>query len=441
MECALDAQSLISLSLRKIHSSRTQRGGIKLHKNLLVSYVLRNARQLYLSERYAELYRRQQSHHYHHPQEGGLLAMSPVGGAGTPASLGEIAADFSPLHLPVEAADEADDGLQHGQLRGCALARGGGESALEMSGCAQDEEPLAGLPSLMPPAQPPATVSGLCRDSPLAFYHRAATPPAPGLLYAVPGSCDFSSGSNSANTGSAAPSGLVPAPSPSASPHCSSRTTVLDLDTHVVTTVENGYLHQDCCSPCPCGGGGSPGASVMGVPPSPGYKRKYYPGHEAVEEGEETGGCGRRGGGGSVVGTATPIGGVGGGGPPPPSHPAFAPCPKRARFEDFSAEQPPTAPSPPPPPLLTAPPTASPPQDSSNISNLISIFGSGFTGLVSRQQQQYPYQVHHQQQQTHHQQTPQQTPQPDPEQPLNGQLCSKQALASLGAWTRAIVAF
>uniref|UniRef100_A0A8C3PCG6 Immediate early response gene 5-like protein n=1 Tax=Chrysemys picta bellii TaxID=8478 RepID=A0A8C3PCG6_CHRPI len=59
MECALDAQSLISLSLRKIHNSRTQRGGIKLHKNLLVSYVLRNARQLYLSERYAELCRRQ----------------------------------------------------------------------------------------------------------------------------------------------------------------------------------------------------------------------------------------------------------------------------------------------------------------------------------------------------------------------------------------------
>uniref|UniRef100_A0A8C8RW12 Immediate early response gene 5-like protein n=1 Tax=Pelusios castaneus TaxID=367368 RepID=A0A8C8RW12_9SAUR len=58
MEGALDAQSLISLSLRKIHSSRTQRGGIKLHKNLLVSYVLRNARQLYLSERYAELCRR-----------------------------------------------------------------------------------------------------------------------------------------------------------------------------------------------------------------------------------------------------------------------------------------------------------------------------------------------------------------------------------------------
>lgn len=49
MESSLDAQNLISISLRKIQSSRTQRGGIKLHKNLLVTYVLRNARQLYVS--------------------------------------------------------------------------------------------------------------------------------------------------------------------------------------------------------------------------------------------------------------------------------------------------------------------------------------------------------------------------------------------------------
>uniref|UniRef100_A0A8U7NTW5 Immediate early response gene 5-like protein n=1 Tax=Corvus moneduloides TaxID=1196302 RepID=A0A8U7NTW5_CORMO len=83
MECTLDAQSLISISLRKIHSSRTQRGGIKLHKNLLVSYVLRNARQLYLSERYAELYRRQQ----HYPDGAPLLAMPacpPPAGPGVP---------------------------------------------------------------------------------------------------------------------------------------------------------------------------------------------------------------------------------------------------------------------------------------------------------------------------------------------------------------------
>ncbi|GCB65551.1 hypothetical protein scyTo_0009970, partial [Scyliorhinus torazame] len=56
MDCAVNAQSLISLSLRKIQTSRSQRGGIKLHKNLLVSYVLRNARQVYMSEKYAEIY-------------------------------------------------------------------------------------------------------------------------------------------------------------------------------------------------------------------------------------------------------------------------------------------------------------------------------------------------------------------------------------------------
>ncbi|XP_030062264.1 immediate early response gene 5-like protein [Microcaecilia unicolor] len=201
MESAVDAQSLISLSLRKIQSSRAQRGGIRLHKNLLVSYVLRNARQLYLSERYAELCRRQ------------------------------------------------------------------------------------------------------------SFPEPEAVEPAS-------------------------------APSP---PACcpQSQTTVLDLDTHVVTTVESGLMQQDCCaSLCPC----------QGAPPPLPAKRK-----EPHDDG--------------------------------------APC-KRPRFEDSVAvEQP----------------------DSSNISNLISIFGSGFSGLVSRQA--------------------------DTEQPLNGQLCGKQALASLGAWTRAIVAF
>ncbi|KAL8174757.1 UNVERIFIED_CONTAM: hypothetical protein K2H54_053307 [Gekko kuhli] len=395
MECALDAQALISLSLRKIHSSRTQRGGIKLHKNLLVSYVLRNARQLYLSERYAELYRRQHLHHHHHYQE----AMPP--GACAPAALGDLAADFSPLHLPGDA-DEHEGGvggLQPGQpLRSCALARVGvGGELLEMPVCAallpaapHDEEPL-GLP---PPPAPPAALSGLCRDSPpaaaAAFYQprpsggSGASPPpcaSPALLYPGPGGCDFAPGAPPLPP---PPSGLLPA----ASPHCSSRTTVLDLDTHVVTTVENGFLHQDCCSHCPC-------CCQAAPPPSPGSKRKYYPGHESDEDG-----------------------GPAGGGAPgaPPAVAAAAPCPKRARFEDFSA--------------------AEPGPDASNISNLISIFGSGFTGLVSRQQQHHHPQQHHQQQQQQSQ--PQQQQQADSEQPLNGQLCSKQALASLGAWTRAI---
>ncbi|XP_053940170.1 immediate early response gene 5-like protein [Cuculus canorus] len=304
MECTLDAQSLISISLRKIHSSRTQRGGIKLHKNLLVSYVLRNARQLYLSERYAELYRRQQQHHY--PEGSPLLAMP---------SCPPPAAPPEPPALP-----QPPD-TQEREARGCSALRGSAE-LLEA---------------------PPELQRTPCRDSSPGFYRGVGA--APGLLYAA--GCDFGA------------------------PHCSSRTTVLDLDTHVVTTVENGYLHQDCCSQCPCCCQPAPG--LASPPPTPGTKRKYYPGQEEEEEGVEEG----EPGGGGVAG-----------GPP------FAPCTKRARFEEYSAEH---------------------PQDSSNISNLISIFGSGFTGLVSRQQ--------------------------DSEQPLNGQLCSKQALASLGAWTRAIVAF
>ncbi|XP_060107249.1 immediate early response gene 5-like protein [Heteronotia binoei] len=404
MECALDAQSLISISLRKIHSSRTQRGGIKLHKNLLVSYVLRNARQLYLSERYAELYRRQ--HHHHHYQEGGVLLGMPPG-ACAPASAAEIPADFSPLHLQGDADEHEGSGgggLQPGQpLRSCALARAGvGGELLEMPGCAalQDEEPL-GLP---PPPAPPAALSGLCRDSSPAFYQprpaggSPASPPPPCALPALlyPGACDFAPGA-----APPPPSGLLPAAA--SPPHCSSRTTVLDLDTHVVTTVENGYLHHDCCSQWPCG-------CQPGAPPSPGSKRKYYPGHESEEDAASPGGPAASNGGAAAAVAGAASSSLGGGGA---GEPAFAPCPKRARFEDFSA--------------------AEPGPDSSNISNLISIFGSGFTGLVSRQQQHH----HHQQQQ----QSQQQQQADSSEQPLNGQLCSKQALASLGAWTRAIVAF
>lgn len=42
----------MSISLGKIYNSRVQRGGIKLHKNLLVSLVLRSARQVYLRDYY-----------------------------------------------------------------------------------------------------------------------------------------------------------------------------------------------------------------------------------------------------------------------------------------------------------------------------------------------------------------------------------------------------
>ncbi|XP_060627604.2 immediate early response gene 5 protein [Anolis sagrei] len=48
MECRLEAHRIVSISLGKMYNARCQRGGAKLHKNLLVSLVLRSARQAFL---------------------------------------------------------------------------------------------------------------------------------------------------------------------------------------------------------------------------------------------------------------------------------------------------------------------------------------------------------------------------------------------------------
>ncbi|XP_069912325.1 immediate early response gene 5 protein [Oryctolagus cuniculus] len=48
MEFQREAHRIVSISLGKMSSARAQRGGGRLHKNLLVSLVLRSARQVYL---------------------------------------------------------------------------------------------------------------------------------------------------------------------------------------------------------------------------------------------------------------------------------------------------------------------------------------------------------------------------------------------------------
>lgn len=47
---ATDAQRLITISLTKIAQSRAQRGGVSLHKNLLVATVLQKARFIFMEE-------------------------------------------------------------------------------------------------------------------------------------------------------------------------------------------------------------------------------------------------------------------------------------------------------------------------------------------------------------------------------------------------------
>uniref|UniRef100_G3Q3Q1 Immediate early response 5 like n=1 Tax=Gasterosteus aculeatus TaxID=69293 RepID=G3Q3Q1_GASAC len=283
MECGADAQNLISISLMKIHNSRTQRGGIKLHKNLLVSYVLRNARQVYIKEKYAEIYRMQQ-------YEEVMTVCNEIQeldshGSGRGDDCGDRAIQCVFVCLP-----------RRGQP--AAHAR----TASAVFGCASLEEDT--------------------REPDPSYYRSCCMEASPAPH------CD-----------------QLPA---SGSAHCN-KTTVLDLDTHVVTTVENGYLHQDCCCDAPPLGQGAQ---------TPAKKRKVEPGCYVsdVEEISD-----------------------------------FTAARKRAKREDCSYHS------------LDY-------TDTSNISNLISIFGSGFSGLLSRQA--------------------------DLEQ-----ICSKQVLASLGAWTRAIVAF
>ncbi|KAJ3605174.1 hypothetical protein NHX12_027224 [Muraenolepis orangiensis] len=334
MECAaaaaaaVDAQSLISLSLRKIHNSRAQRGGIKLHKNLLVSYVLRNARQVYMNEKYAEIYRMQQYEE--------VMAVC-----------NEIE-ELNPLdHLAGGSAEEPS-----GEC--CRSAASAGE-AVSMCGLSLPP-PAAACCSPSAPTTLAALHSGeeLCKDSEssASSYYRSCCMEA----YPSVSNCDLSLTGGGGGGGGG---GIV---SSSSSAHCN-KTTVLDLDTHIVTTVENGYLHQDCCAP-PLQAPLQPGAHALGAQPSA-KKRKV------------DSGC-------YYVSSSTDMEEIS----------DFVPC-KRVKFEDCSY-------------------SSCEYLDSSNISNLISIFGSGFSGLVSRQA--------------------------DFEQALNGQFCSQQALASLGAWTRAVVA-
>ncbi|CAJ1071064.1 immediate early response gene 5-like protein [Xyrichtys novacula] len=294
MECAADAQSLISISLMKIHNSRTQRGGIKLHKNLLVSYVLRNARQVYIKEKYAEIYRMQQ-------YEEVMTVCNEI-------------QELNPLDLDAEDAEDEEQARaaccgEEASLCGAACHRGAAQLAVHTRAA------VSALPDCCPLEE--------SSKEPEPCYYRSCC-----METSPVSQCEQFSANSSA--------------------YCN-KTTVLDLDTHVVTTVENGYLHQDCCCDAlQCGQSAQ----------SPAKKRKVEFGC-CVSDVEEIS--------------------------------DFAAARKRAKREDCSFFHPDYT-------------------DTSHISNLISIFGSGFSGLLSRQA--------------------------DVEQ-----ICSKQVLASLGAWTRAIVAF
>ncbi|KAG5884753.1 hypothetical protein JTB14_029234 [Gonioctena quinquepunctata] len=59
---ASEAERLIGISLTKIAQSRQHRGGVSLHKNLLVATVLQKARYIFMEEAYNMVHYQQQQH-------------------------------------------------------------------------------------------------------------------------------------------------------------------------------------------------------------------------------------------------------------------------------------------------------------------------------------------------------------------------------------------
>lgn len=51
MDVNAEAKRIMTLSLGKLYSSRSQRGGLRLHRSLLLSLVMRTARDMYLTAR------------------------------------------------------------------------------------------------------------------------------------------------------------------------------------------------------------------------------------------------------------------------------------------------------------------------------------------------------------------------------------------------------
>ncbi|XP_077378384.1 immediate early response gene 5-like protein [Festucalex cinctus] len=192
MERAFDAQNLISISLRKIQSSRTQRGGIKLHKNLLVTYVLRNARQFYMSKNLTQTQTRTYED-VRDTQE--YLKLT--------GSLTELADDFY-----------------------CNF--GGVDSDTWHCGAPQQQQ--------QQPSCPPAEVAHQDQDQDQDQDASACVmvPPSDSDLLAA--ESFWTCADKPAWESQCAPSAQV------------NHKTVLDLDTHVVTTVTNGYFHSDCCA-------------------------------------------------------------------------------------------------------------------------------------------------------------------------------------------------
>ncbi|XP_018528029.1 immediate early response 2b [Lates calcarifer] len=106
MEVNAEARRILAVSISKLYASRTQRGGLRLHRSLLLSLVMRSARDIYHSSRESE----GPSGPQPTPEEPMDTSSSPVEQAEPAEPQPEPQPALSPAEPPTEEPDSAEEG-------------------------------------------------------------------------------------------------------------------------------------------------------------------------------------------------------------------------------------------------------------------------------------------------------------------------------------------
>ncbi|XP_028679080.2 immediate early response 2b [Erpetoichthys calabaricus] len=109
MELNIEAKRIMGLSLSKLYNSRMQKGGMRLHKSLMLSLVMRSAREIYYTTKLASSEVEPSRH-----EASQLVAVSAnVPGVGTEDSMeiGEPVVDKDSSGTPVEPLGERSANL------------------------------------------------------------------------------------------------------------------------------------------------------------------------------------------------------------------------------------------------------------------------------------------------------------------------------------------
>lgn len=102
LEVNIEARRILAVSISKLYASRTQRGGLRLHRSLLLSLVMKSARDIYHSSRESEAPSGAQSV----PEEPMDTSSSPELPEPQPESLSEINSSES---VPEESDNKVED--------------------------------------------------------------------------------------------------------------------------------------------------------------------------------------------------------------------------------------------------------------------------------------------------------------------------------------------